>query len=107
MVIVKLHFFVLLGHNKYCMTNIPILKINQFKQDKELTEFYSNELSNHFSKNKALIKKAHKHNFYLCILFLEGNGIHEIDFNSYTIKPGSVFFFKTWSNSCFEVYKRT
>lgn len=76
------------------MMNIPILNIKQFKQDKELTEFYSNDLSNHFSKNKELIKKAHKHNFYLCILFIEGNGIHEIDFNTYTIIPGSIFFLK-------------
>ena len=32
--------------------------------------------------------------FFLCVLFSKGSGIHEIDFNRYTIKPGSVYFLR-------------
>jgi AraC-like DNA-binding protein len=76
------------------MKTIPILNIQQFKEIHPLGNFYSNDLTSHLNKNKDLVHKPHKHNFYLCILFTEGSGIHEIDFNSYTVKPGSVFFLK-------------
>ncbi|MGM0636626.1 MAG: AraC family transcriptional regulator, partial [Bacteroidota bacterium] len=38
--------------------------------------------------------KPHKHNFYLCVMFTKGSGTHEIDFNSYIIEPGKVFFLR-------------
>lgn len=76
------------------MKRIPILNIDQFKQEQALKNFYSNDLTTHFRKNKGLIHIPHKHNFYLCVLFTEGNGIHEIDFNCYDVNPGSVFFLK-------------
>ena len=48
----------------------------------------------HLKLNKKLIDKPHSHNFYLCVLFTEGFGTHEIDFNSYQVNPGKVFFLK-------------
>ncbi|WP_232734653.1 helix-turn-helix domain-containing protein [Polaribacter sp. ALD11] len=44
--------------------------------------------------NTELISKPHSHNFYLCVLFTEGTGKHEIDFSSYRVNPGKVFFLK-------------
>ncbi len=76
------------------MKTIPILNIQQFEEIQPLDDFYSNDLKSHLHKNSSLVYKPHKHNFYLCILFTEGSGIHEIDFNAYTVKPGSVFFLK-------------
>lgn len=76
------------------MKTIPILNIQQFEEIQPLDDFYSNDLKNHLNKNSDLVYKPHKHNFYLCILFTEGSGIHEIDFNAYTIQAGSVFFLK-------------
>ena len=73
---------------------IPVLKITQFEETKSLNDFYINSFANHISLNKKLIAKPHKHNFYLCVMFIKGTGIHEIDFNSYAIKPGSVFFLR-------------
>lgn len=73
---------------------IPILNINQFKESASINDVYVNTFSNHIQINKNLINKPHSHNFYLCVLFTEGTGTHEIDFNSYTIKPGMVFFLK-------------
>lgn len=76
------------------MNTVPILNIKQFNQEETQLNFYSNVLSTHLKKNEKIIHKAHKHDFYLCVLFTKGTGIHEIDFNSYTVNPGSVFFLK-------------
>lgn len=73
---------------------IPVLKIDQFQESRLLNDFYINSFSNHFELNKKLIDKPHSHNFYLCVLFTEGFGKHEIDFNSYSVNPGKVFFLK-------------
>jgi len=73
---------------------IPVLNISQFKASTALNDVYINAFSNHIQRNKNLINKPHSHNFYLCVLFTEGTGTHEIDFNSYDIKPGRVFFLK-------------
>ena len=73
---------------------IPVLKINQFKESETLDGFYVNSFSNHIELNKKLLSKPHSHNFYLCVIFTEGSGIHEIDFNSYQVNPGKVFFLK-------------
>ena len=76
------------------MKSIPVLNIHQFEEIQPLEDFYSNDINSHLKKNVDLVYKPHKHDFYLCILFMEGSGIHEIDFSSYVIKPGSVFFLK-------------
>ncbi len=73
---------------------IPVLNISQFKVSTPLADVYINSFSNHIQLNKNLINKPHSHNFYLCVLFAEGTGTHEIDFNSYTINPGKVFLLK-------------
>ena len=73
---------------------IPVLDIDQFNNSKVLNDVYVNSFSQHISLNKDLINKPHSHNFYLCVLFTEGTGTHEIDFNSYAIHPGKVFFLK-------------
>ncbi|MDX6747976.1 helix-turn-helix domain-containing protein [Polaribacter sp. PL03] len=73
---------------------IPVLKIDQFQESESLNDLYVNSFSNHIELNKELISKPHSHNFYLCVLFTEGTGKHEIDFNSYQVNPGKVFFLK-------------
>lgn len=72
----------------------PVLNIDQFKPAELADEVYVNRFSDHLLKNKNLISKPHSHDFYLCVFFTRGNGIHEIDFNTYDINPGSVFFIK-------------
>ncbi len=76
------------------MHSLPILNIHQFEKETSLTDFYCNDLSKHLEKNKKLVYKPHKHDFYLCILFTEGTGLHEIDFTTFTVQPGAVFFLK-------------
>lgn len=76
------------------MKTIPILNIQQFEQDVPLSDFYSNNLKSHLKKNESFFHKPHRHDFFLCVLFTQGSGIHEIDFNTYEVTPGSVFFLK-------------
>ncbi|MGB5818250.1 MAG: AraC family transcriptional regulator [Saonia sp.] len=76
------------------MKTIPILHIGQFEEEESLTDFYSNDLQSHLKKNEKIFYKPHRHNFFLCVLFTKGSGTHEIDFNTYTIQAGSVFFLK-------------
>jgi len=73
------------------MNEITILQINDLTHNQLQTDFYANELSNHLIDNHSRIEKPHKHNFYVTILFTKGMGVHEIDFNRYEVKPGSVF----------------
>ena len=73
---------------------IPILHISQFLKNKPLHSLYVNSFADHIQINKNLINKPHTHNFYLCVIFTKGTGTHEIDFDTYPIEPGKVFFLK-------------
>lgn len=74
------------------MEMISILDIKQFELNKSQKDFFVNKIPAHIFENQSKITKPHKHNSYLIILFTQGSGRHEIDFNSYEIKPGSIFF---------------
>jgi len=76
------------------MNPVPILNIDQFDLEASFTDFYSNALHLHLKKNAHIFHKPHKHDFFLCVIFSKGSGIHEIDFDTYPIVPGSVFFLK-------------
>ncbi|WP_024771689.1 AraC family transcriptional regulator [Aquimarina macrocephali] len=76
------------------MTNLPILDITQFHDTGSIENFYANDFTTHLLNNRDIISHPHKHNFYLSVLFIEGTGVHEIDFESYQIKPGSVFLLR-------------
>ncbi len=74
------------------MSEIQLLKIDDLNKQNSETHFYANTISDHLTKNHSRIEAHHKHNFFAVFLFTRGSGIHEIDFNSYEVKPGSVFF---------------
>ncbi len=76
------------------MKSIPVLNIQQFEQNVPISEFYSRDLESHLERNKDFFHKPHRHDFFLCVLFSEGNGVHDIDFDTYVIAPGSVYFLK-------------
>ncbi|WP_424989352.1 helix-turn-helix domain-containing protein [Flagellimonas sp.] len=73
---------------------VPVLHIQQFRESKRLNEVYVNSFLHHMELNNGLINKPHSHDFYLCVFFLEGTGVHEIDFKSYDIFPGRIFFMR-------------
>jgi len=72
------------------MSKFPIYKISNFNFTTVNSELYVNTFKNHL-KNHSFIEKPHRHNFYLLVLFTHGTGIHEIDFDRYEIKRGSMF----------------
>ena len=71
--------------------SIPVYHIDDFKQFESGRDFYANTLATHLELHH-FIKTPHKHDFYITVLFTKGSGTHEIDFLSYPVKPGSVFF---------------
>lgn len=73
------------------MEMINVLDINQLHLDENQKDFFVNEIPAHILENQSKITKPHKHNSYLAVLFTQGSGRHEIDFNSYEIKSGSLF----------------
>lgn len=74
------------------MKEIKFLKINELNQNQQNNDFYANTIPQHLLKNHSRIEKPHKHDFYAVFLFTKGSGTHEIDFNSYEVKPGAIFF---------------
>lgn len=71
--------------------SIPTLDLADFLELKKPAMFYVNTLENHLHENKALIEHPHKHDFYLFVLFTQGSGTHEIDFETHSVEPGAIF----------------
>ncbi|OGS77754.1 MAG: hypothetical protein A3D31_12235 [Candidatus Fluviicola riflensis] len=74
------------------MADFPVLSIHQFDTTGIEHELYVNYFSDHLQRHHTRITHPHKHNFYLVVLITKGSGFHEIDFERYEVKPGSVFF---------------
>ncbi|WP_169051649.1 AraC family transcriptional regulator [Flavobacterium sp. H122] len=74
------------------MKKFAVLNIGQFGTGNRIEGFHVNTIENHLITAHRNIHKPHKHNFYLTVLFTHGNGVHEIDFVKYEVKPGSLFF---------------
>ena len=72
------------------MAKIPVYAIQNFNYNVANSELYVNSFKNHLKEHR-FIEKPHRHNFYLLVLFTHGTGIHEIDFDRYQIKKGSLF----------------
>lgn len=76
------------------MHKIPVIDIRQLGKTEDLNNFHAHCLSKHLKESKERFSSPHKHNFFICVLFTKGNGTHQIDFNTYPIQSGSVFFLK-------------
>ena len=74
------------------MKKVSVLKMEQFQGKDSPEDFYANTLEDHLITRHKDIALPHSHNFYLAILFIEGTGIHEVDFTVYDVKPGALFF---------------
>lgn len=74
------------------MKKVNVLDIAQFHDHDSAEDFYANTLQDHLVTRHKDIALPHSHNFYLAMLFTHGSGIHEVDFTSYTVKPGALFF---------------
>jgi len=70
---------------------IPVYDISDFQYIGTQTDFYANTFAEHMKQHATRILLPHRHVFYVSLLFTRGTGIHEIDFQTYDIHPGSVF----------------
>lgn len=71
---------------------LPIFQIPDFGLDAlDSSHFYYAGLKNHLATHK-FIQKPHKHDFYILVVFTQGTGSHTIDFKTYDVEPGSVFY---------------
>jgi AraC family transcriptional activator of pobA len=69
---------------------LPVYNIEHFKYLENTKDFYANNFVKHLNEHH-FINTPHKHDFFLVFLFTKGKGTHEIDFNTYKIKPGALF----------------
>lgn len=84
---------------------LPIYRIQDFDdaRTREL-DFYYSRFSRHLAKHQ-FIQQAHKHDFYIVLLLTQGKGNHTIDFTTYPVGPGSVFFLSPGQVHCWELSK--
>jgi len=71
--------------------DLPVYNIEQFNYFSGKREFYANNLADHLLTHEK-VSRPHKHDFFFVALFTKGIGEHVIDFNTYAVKPGIVFF---------------
>jgi AraC family transcriptional activator of pobA len=70
---------------------VPILNLDRFLPGSNGSGFYADKFTA-FVRQNQVVKLPHRHTYYLVALFTRGDGRYEIDFNSYRIKAGSIFF---------------
>ena len=73
------------------MQKYPIYSIERFNCNALDSDFYINTFKNHLI-NHSFVEEPHRHNSYVLVLFTNGSGTHDIDFDTFEIFPGSMFF---------------
>jgi hypothetical protein len=72
--------------------SLPVLHIGNFNHSPaHHPDFYIETIEEHMAKYQ-FVQAPHRHDFYFLVLFTKGSGTHIIDFVSYEIRPGSLFF---------------
>ena len=73
------------------MKKYPIYNIQRFNCTSVNSDLYINTFKNHLIDH-SFVEEPHRHNSYVLVFFTNGSGTHEIDFDVFTIQPGSMFF---------------
>ena len=73
------------------MKKYPIYSIQKFNCNEVNSDFYINTFKNHLVSHD-FIEEPHRHNSYVLVLFTNGSGTHDVDFDTFEIQPGSMFF---------------
>jgi AraC-like DNA-binding protein len=68
----------------------PVYSVENFSCNDIHREFYVNTFREHL-KSHSFVEEPHRHDSYLMVFFTDGSGIHEIDFDRFEIKKGSLF----------------
>lgn len=72
------------------MTKYPVYDVKSFRCGAIHEDFYVNTFRNHLERH-AFVEEPHRHNSHLLLFFTKGSGTHEVDFDTYRIRPGSLF----------------
>ena len=73
------------------MRKYPIYNIQRFNCNSVNSDLYINTFKNHLIDHN-FVEEPHRHSSYVLVFFTKGSGTHEIDFDIFTIQPGSMFF---------------
>jgi AraC family transcriptional activator of pobA len=73
------------------MKKYPIYSIQRFNCNEINSDFYINTFKNHLIDH-SFVEEPHRHNSYVLVFFTKGSGKHDVDFDTFNIKPGSMFF---------------
>jgi len=72
------------------MKKYPVYSVENFSCNDIHRDFYVNTFKEHL-KSHSFVEEPHRHDSYLMVFFTDGSGIHEIDFDRFEIKKGSLF----------------
>jgi AraC family transcriptional activator of pobA len=72
------------------MKKYPVYSVQNFSCNDIHRDFYVNTFKEHL-KNHSFVEEPHRHDSYLMVFFTKGSGLHEVDFDQFGIKRGSLF----------------
>ncbi|WP_343696787.1 helix-turn-helix domain-containing protein [Flavobacterium sp.] len=72
------------------MKKYPIYSVQNFSCNDIHRDFYVNTFKEHL-KSHSFVEEPHRHDSYLMVFFTKGSGKHEVDFDQFEIKRGSLF----------------
>jgi len=72
------------------MKKYPVYSVQNFSCNDVHRDFYVNTFAEHL-KSHSFVEEPHRHDSYLMVFFTNGSGIHEVDFDQFGIKRGSLF----------------
>ena len=72
------------------MKKYPIYSVQNFSCNDVHRDFYVNTFAEHL-KSHSFVEEPHRHDSYLMVFFTNGSGLHEVDFDQFEIKRGSLF----------------
>ncbi|MFD1603954.1 helix-turn-helix domain-containing protein [Flavobacterium artemisiae] len=72
------------------MKKYPIYSVQNFSCNDIHRDFYVNTFKEHL-KSHSFVEEPHRHDSYLMVFFTKGSGLHEVDFDQFGIKRGSLF----------------
>lgn len=70
---------------------VPVYRIDSYPDGHGQDGFHAQRLETPIARF-ASIDKAHTHDFYMLLYVRQGTGTHTIDFVTYPVQPGSLFF---------------
>ncbi|HEV2478445.1 MAG TPA: AraC family transcriptional regulator [Puia sp.] len=70
----------------------PVYAIHNIDNDSARRGLLISEFGAYVDKHYQQLHTAHRHSFYHLVLFTRGGGTHTIDFVTYPVEPGQIYF---------------